>query len=112
MTNIAYILFILYAMELITMMVAIGYVGCLFMQKKPVLNKYLQGRRLKVAALLPVIWFTYTFTDAYTVYQAGSGVHWVLPDQSLRIKIIMQAISLIGGLIVAMFVMGCKFGDK
>ncbi len=103
------LLFILYLLEMLTMVVAIGYVACLFMNKKIVFNKHLQGNRLKVAALLPVIWFTYVYTDAYVVYRAGQGVNWNIPESSVWLKVIMQGISLVGGLILAMFVMGCKF---
>lgn len=106
------ILFALYAAEMFTMIVAIGYVACLFMNSKPVFNKYLQGRRLKVAALLPLIWFIYLYTDAYTVYHAGLGVNWRIPEGSVWLKVLTQSMSLVGGLILAMFVMGCKFGEK
>ena len=103
------LLFILYLLEMLTMLMAIGYVTCLFLNKKVVFNKHLQGRRLKVAALLPLIWFIYLYTDVYTVYNAGRGVNWHLPESSVWLKVITQSLSLVGGLILAMFVMGCKF---
>jgi hypothetical protein len=52
------------------------------------------------------------YTEAYTVYYAGESVGWALPSNAIQVKIYMQIISLIGGLILAFFVMGCKFGDK
>lgn len=103
------LLFILYLLEMLTMIAAIAYVICLFIEKKTVFNKHLQGNRLKVAALLPVIWFTYVYTDAYVVYHAGRGVNWAIPETSIWLKVAMQFLSLIGGLILALFVMGCKF---
>ena len=105
----AVLLFVFYALELLSMLVAIGYVACLFLSKKKVFNKHLQGNRLKVAALLPLIWFTYIYTDAYVVYRAGEGVHWHINENSIWLKTAMQGLSLIGGLILALFVMGCKF---
>lgn len=97
---------------MLTMMVAIGYVFLLFIKKSSVVNNYLKGRRLKVAALLPLIWFIHVYTEAYTVYYAGQAVEWVVPYNAIQLRIYMQILSLIGGLILATFVMGCKFGDK
>ena len=112
MTVTTYFLFTIYSMELIAMIVAMGYVACLFMQKRTVMNKHLRGRRLKVAALLPVLWFIYTYSDAYVVYSAGESVQWKLPQQAIWVKIALQTLSMVGGFILALFVMGCKFGDK
>lgn len=106
------LLYLIYAMELLSMVIAMGYVACLFMQKKPVLNDHLKGRRLKAGAVLPVIWFVYVFTDAYVVYKAGEGIGWRLPEYAVWTKIVMQVLSLVGGLLLALFVMGCKFGEK
>lgn len=75
-------------------------------------NRHLYGRRLKVAAILPVIWFVYVYTDAYVTYQAGEAVQWEIPREAIILKIIMQTLSLIGGGILGMFVMGCDFGEK
>lgn len=102
----------LYISEMLVLMIAIAYVFLLFIKKSKVFNQYLQGRRLKVAALLPILWFVHVYTEAYTVYYAGESVGWALPNNAIQLKIIMQIISLIGGLILAFFVMGCKFGDK
>lgn len=102
----------LYIAELIAMMVSMGYVFLLFIKKAKVFNSHLKGRRLKVAALLPILWFVHVYTEAYTVYHAGEAVGWRLPDSAIQVKIIMQTLSLIGGLILALFVMGCKFGDE
>ncbi len=109
MTGSVILLFIIYLLELLSMIVAIGYVVCLYMNKTAIYNKHLQGNRLKVAAMLPVIWFIYVYTDAYVVYLAGEGVQWHVPESSVWLKIIMQSLSLVGGLILALFVMGCKF---
>lgn len=106
------VLYLVYAMELLSMIVAMGYVACLFMQKQMVFNEHLKGNRLKAGAVLPVIWFVYVFTDAYVVFKAGQGISWRLPDYAIWTKIIMQVLSLIGGLLLALFVMGYKFGDK
>lgn len=106
------LLMVLYISEMLVLMVAMGYVFLLFFQKSKVFNAHLQGRRLKVAGLLPILWFIHVYTEAYTVYYAGESVKWMLPSNAIQIKIIMQLISLIGGLILAFFVMGCKFGDK
>jgi hypothetical protein len=102
----------LYISEMLVLMIAIAYVFLLFINNSKVFNQYLQGRRLKVAAALPLIWFVHVYTEAYTVYYAGESVGWALPNNAIQLKIIMQLISLIGGLILAFFVMGCKFGDK
>lgn len=102
----------LYISEMLVLMIAMGYVFLLFIKKSKVFNQYLQGRRLKVAAALPILWFVHVYTEAYTVYYAGESVGWALPNNAIQLKIIMQIISLIGGLILAFFVMGCKFGDK
>ncbi len=102
----------LYISEMLVLMIAIAYVFLLFIKKSKVFNQYLQGRRLKVAAALPLLWFVHVYTEAYTVYYAGESVGWALPSNAIQIKIVMQIISLIGGLILAFFVMGCKFGDK
>ena len=102
----------LYIAELIAMMVSMGYVFLLFIKKAKVFNAHLKGRRLKVAALLPILWFVHVYTEAYTVYHAGESVGWRLPESAIQVKIIMQTLSLIGGLILALFVMGCKFGDE
>lgn len=101
----------LYVSEMLVLMVAMGYVFILFIKKSKVFNKYL-GNRLKVAGLLPILWFVHVYTEAYTVYYAGESLSWDIPSYAMQIKIIMQLISLIGGLILAFFVMGCKFGDK
>jgi hypothetical protein len=94
-------------------MVAMTYVICLIMNKQTVVNKYLQGRRLKVASTLPLIWFIYVYTRMYIVYTTGQEIGWDnIPNQSLNLEIIMQTLSMIGGFGVALFVMGCKFGDK
>lgn len=106
------LLMILYVSEMLVLMVAMGYVFLLFFQKSKVFNSHLQGRRLKVAGILPILWFIHVYTEAYTVYGAGESVDWALPNNAIQIKIVMQIISLIGGLILAFFVMGCKFGDK
>lgn len=103
---------VLYICEMIVLVVAMGYVFLLFFKKSKVFNAHLQGRRLKVAGLLPILWFIHVYTEAYTVYYAGESVGWVLPSNAIQIKVIMQLISLIGGLILAFFIMGCKFGDK
>jgi hypothetical protein len=102
----------LYVSEMLVLMVAMGYVFVLFIKKSKVFNKHLQGNRLKVAGLLPILWFAHVYTEAYTVYYAGESVGWRIPSNAIQLKIIMQLISLIGGLILAFFVMGCKFGDK
>lgn len=102
----------LYISEILVLMIAMAYVFLLFIKKSKIFNQYLQGRRLKVAAALPILWFVHVYTEAYTVYHAGESVGWALPNNSIQLKIIMQIISLIGGLILAFFVMGCKFGDK
>lgn len=102
----------MYGAEILLMMFCIAYVFILFVQKRNVFNSHLKGRRLKAAALLPILWFVHVYTEAYTVYYAGELVGWKLPNHAIQIKIIMQIISLIGGLILAFFVMGCKFGDK
>ena len=102
----------LYISEMLVLMVAMGYVFLLFFQKSKVFNSHLKGNRLKVAGLLPILWFVHVYTEAYTVYYAGESMGWKLPNHAIQIKIIMQLISLIGGLILAFFVMGCKFGDK
>ena len=106
------VLMALYVSEMLVLMVAMGYVFILFIKKSKVLNSHLQGRRLKVAATLPILWFVHVYTEAYTVYYAGESVGWALPNNAIKLKIIMQIISLIGGLILAFFVMGCKFEDK
>ena len=106
------ILMLLYISEMLVLMVAMGYVFLLFFKKSNVFNKHLQGNRLKVAGMLPILWFIHVYTEAYTVYGAGESVGWALPSNAIQIKIVMQIISLIGGLILAFFVMGCKFGDK
>lgn len=106
------VLMALYVCEMLVLMIAMGYVFLLFIKKSQVFNQYLQGRRLKVAALLPILWFIHVYTEAYTVYYAGESVGWSLPSNAIQLKICMQLISLIGGLILAFFVMGCKFGDK
>ncbi len=106
------ILMLLYISEMLVLMVAMGYVFLLFFKKSNVFNKHLQGNRLKVAGLLPILWFIHVYTEAYTVYYAGESMGWKLPNNAIQIKIVMQIISLIGGLILAFFVMGCKFGDK
>lgn len=106
------LLMALYISEMLVLMVAMGYVFLLFFQKSKVFNSHLKGNRLKVAGLLPILWFVHVYTEAYTVYYAGESMGWKLPNHAIQIKIIMQLISLIGGLILAFFVMGCKFGDK
>jgi hypothetical protein len=106
------LLMALYISEMLVLMIAMGYVFLLFIKKSQVFNSHLQGRRLKVAALLPILWFIHVYTEAYTVYYAGESVGWMLPKNAIQLKICMQIISLIGGLILAFFVMGCKFGDK
>ena len=106
------LLMILYVSEMLVLMVAMGYVFLLFFKKSNVFNKHLQGNRLKVAGMLPILWFIHVYTEAYTVYYAGESVKLMLPSNAIQIKIIMQLISLIGGMILAFFVMGCKFGDK
>lgn len=106
------LLMVLYVSEMLVLMVAMGYVFLLFFQKSKVFNSHLQGNRLKVAGLLPILWFIHVYTEAYTVYYAGELVGWKLPDNAIQLKIVMQIISLIGGMILAFFVMGCKFGDK
>lgn len=106
------LLMVLYISEMLVLMVAMGYVFLLFFKKSKVFNAHLQGRRLKVAGLLPMLWFVHVYTEAYTVYGAGESVDWALPSNAVQVKIYMQIISLIGGLILAFFVMGCKFGDK
>lgn len=102
----------LYIAEMIAMMISMGYVFLLFIKKSQVFNSHLKGRRLKAAALLPILWFIHVYTEAYTVYYAGQSVGWNLPSNAIQVKIIMQTLSLIGGLILALFVMGCKFGDE
>ncbi len=97
---------------MLVLMVAMGYVFLLFFKKSNIFNKHLQGNRLKVAGMLPILWFIHVYTEAYTVYVAGESVGWALPSNAIQIKIVMQIISLIGGLILAFFVMGCKFGEK
>lgn len=107
------LLFTLYLLEIIGLLVAMTYVICLFMNKQTVVNKYLQGRRLKVASTLPLIWFIYVYTRMYIVYDTGQETGWNnIPEQSLNLEITMQALSMIGGFGVALFVMGCKFGEK
>lgn len=102
----------LYISEMIVLMVAMGYVFLLFIKKSKVVNPYLKGTRLKVAALLPLLWFIHVYTEAYTVYYAGESMGWKIPSHAIIIRIIMQTLSLIGGLILALFVCGYKFGDK
>lgn len=102
----------LYISEMLVLMVAMGYVFLLFIRKSKVFNSHLKGNRLKVAGMLPILWFIHVYTEAYTVYYAGESLSWDIPSHAMLIKIIMQLISLIGGLILAFFIVGCKFGDK
>jgi len=106
------LLMALYISEMLVLMVAMGYVFLLFFKKNKVFNSHLKGNRLKVAGLLPILWFIHVYTEAYTVYEAGESVGWALPSDAIQLKIFNQIISLIGGLILAFFVMGCKFGEK
>ena len=106
------LLMALYISEMLVLMIAMGYVFLLFIKKSKVFNADLKGRRLKVAALLPILWFAHVYTEAYTVYYAGESVGWVLPRYAIEVKIIMQTLSLVGGLILALFVTGYKFGEK
>lgn len=93
-------------------MLAICYVILLFTGKSSVINKYLNGRRLKAATLLLVVWFIHRYSEAYIVYQAGESVGWKIPKSAIQLKLFMQTLSLLGGGLTALFIMGCKFGDK
>lgn len=112
MPTLAVVLMTVFALELITMVVSMAYVFCLTLKKNVYFNEHLKGRRLLVASILPFIWFIYTYSEAYTVYYAGESVKWDIEDGALKLKIITQILSLIGGLILALFVTGYKFGDK
>ena len=102
----------MYGAEILLMMFCMAYVFILFVQKINVFNSHLKGRRLKAAALLPILWFVHVYTEAYTVYCAGEDLDWNLHDSAIQIKIVMQLISLAGGGLLAAFVMGYDFGEK
>lgn len=105
-------LYALYTLEVLSLMGCLGYVSYLHVKRESYLNPYLMGRRLKVAALLPFIWITYVMMDAYIVYRAGSPIQWQIPSFAVNLKIILQLLSLIGSVILALVLMGCKFGEK
>lgn len=105
-------LFIIYALEVISLMGCLGYVCYLHIKRQRYINPYLKGRRLKVAALLPFIWITYVMMDSYVTYKAGSGISWQIPSFAINLKITLQILSLIGSVILALLLMGCKFGER
>lgn len=105
-------LFIIYALEVLSLMGCLGYVCYLHIKREQYINPYLRGRRLKVAAILPFIWITYVMMDAYVTYKAGSPINWQIPSFAINLKITLQILSLIGSVILALLLMGCKFGER
>lgn len=105
-------LFIIYALEILSLMGCLGYVCYLHVKRESYINPYLKGRRLKVSALLPFIWITYVMMDSYVTYKAGLSMNWQIPSFAVNLKITLQILSLLGSVILALLLMGCKFGDK
>lgn len=109
MTATANFLFALYALELLTLMGGMAYVMYLWLTRRAYINPHLQGRRLKVAAMLPVLWFIYVYSDAYAVYTICEAQKWQVPDGALMNKAIRELVSLTGAGITTLFMIGYKF---
>jgi hypothetical protein len=106
------VLYTIYALEILSLMGCLGYVAYLHVKRDTYINPYLKGRRLKVGAVLPFVWITYVMMDAYIVHRAGTPIDWEIPSFAINLKIVLQILSLIGSIILALLLMGCKFGDK
>ena len=109
-----YVLFTLYAIELVTLFAGMVYVSELWLKRTTHINPHLSGRRLKWAALIPFGWFVYMYTDAYAVWDLCRGVNTVLPNvqEALKQKAVREALSLVIGVITILVLSGYKFGDK
>jgi hypothetical protein len=83
------------------------YVWILWFRKEKYINPFLQGRRLKIAAFLPMIWLTYVFSDAYEVWMICTREGWENINQaSLTWKAARQCISMVGSVITALLLIG------
>lgn len=108
MSSAAHLLFTLYAIELAMQIFTMAYVIVLMLNRTRV-NPYLMGKRLRIAALLPLLWFTYIYGDAYEVYQVCVANNWQVSEASLYIKSLREALSLTGALITFCLLSGYDF---
>ena len=104
-----YLLFFLYAVELLLMVASMSYAFVLLCQKKRYLNQYLKGRRLIIAGYLPVIWFIYIYSDAYEVWKICEAAGWQVSDASVEWKAFRQGLSTIGAVITLFLLSGYDF---
>lgn len=109
-----YILFTLYAIELVTLFGGMVYVSELWLKRTVYINPHLQGARLKWAAIIPFGWFIYIYTDAYAVWDICRAIDVNTPDMqdALFQKSLRELLSLFIGVITILVLIGYKFGDK
>lgn len=112
MTFGAWVLFVMYAMEIAVLVIAMSYVMVLWLKKKTKVNPMLTGNRLKVAATLPLLWFIYVFSDAYEVYTVCERMNWNVNESSLQWKAARQGISMVGSVITALLFAGTDFMEN
>lgn len=106
------VLFALYVMELITLFIGMVYVIHAWLNRKRKMNEHLQGRRMIAGFCLPFLWFFYIASDCYHVYALSEALQWRIPNSIYWDKALREGVSLVGGLLTSLFIIGYKFGDK
>jgi len=105
----AVVLFILYFTELLLMVGVMSYAFVMYLTKRNNRNRYLQGNRIKVAVILPVVWFIYIYTDAWEVWHVCDAAGWKVDGESIEWKALRQSVSLIGAILTALLISGYDF---
>lgn len=106
------VLFILYTCELATLFTAAVYVVYSWLNRKKELNPHLKGNRMKAGFLLPFIWLFYIGADCYHTYLLSELLNWEIPASIYWDKAFREGVSLVGGLLTSLFIIGYKFGEK
>ena len=109
-----YVLFTLYAIELVTLFAGMVYVSELWLKRTAYINPHLSGRSLKWAALTPFRWVLYISSDAHAVWDVCRGINTDLPhmQSALKQKAVREALSLVIGVITILVLSGYKFGEE
>ena len=101
-------LFTLYAIELAVLLSGVYYVFRLWLTRQTFVNPHLSGTRLKWAAIIPIGWFIYIYTDAYAVYKLCVASHWIVSETAIKQKALRQLLSLVIGMINTAVLTGFK----
>lgn len=76
------------------------------------INPMLQGRRAKIAVVVPFVWLYHVSSNAQIVYYFMESVQWDASEWLLHDIAIRQGAGLLGTIISVLLIAGYKFGEK